>query len=202
MVQKVRSLNIHVKEDDQLTRNAVETRAKKAVDFNLPMPPKVPRRIVPVPAGLTPPKIPRAQFPFWCGGEDWESAIGLGETINTNSTWSSLEEQQVIGDGPALTFADVRARTADQLHPFVEDDESSIMSVDSYGNPLPPLSLLSEEEHPRGRAKPGARPPPGYQPPPAWYQAPMSRQERAFANIRDDLARKRRIAEQRIKGTH
>jgi hypothetical protein len=30
----------------------------------------------------------------------------------------------------------------------------------------------------------------------------MSRQERAFANIRDDLARKRRIAEQRIKGTH
>ena len=185
-----------------MKRDVTRNPAKKAVDFNLPTPPKVPRRIVPVAAGLTPPKVPRAQYPFWCGGEDWEAAIGLGETINTNSTWSSLEED-VVGDGPAVTFAEVRARLADQLHPFVEDDDSSILSVDSFGNPLPPLPLLPDEEHPRGRAKPGARPPPGYQPPPSWSgQAPMSRRERAYANIREDLARNRRIALQRLDGTH
>jgi len=114
------------------------------------------RRIRPIPAGLTPPRMPRITNYTW-GAGDWEAAAGVGETIHTDSSWSSIEDS-VISDliRPIASFADIRL--ASPLNPFVDFDsaEDDIQSVDSYGRPLTPIH---RDEHERGRARPGARPP-------------------------------------------
>jgi hypothetical protein len=118
------------------------------------------RRIAPLPAGLTPPMMPRLTNYAWRGAGDWEEAAGIGETIRTNSPWSSLEGS-VMEDllRPLTSFADVRRYVT--LDPFVEDDEDDddIRSVDSYGRPLTPIQRDPEELHERGRARPNAQPP-------------------------------------------
>jgi hypothetical protein len=118
------------------------------------------RRIRPIPAGLTPPRMPRVTNYSWAGAGGWEEAAGLGETIRSESTWTSLEAE-AIDDifRPVRSFADARFRLAEQGHPFVDDDDDgSILSVDSYGNCLPPLDF-GDEMRPRGRARADARPP-------------------------------------------
>ena len=124
------------------------------------------RRIRPIPAGLTPPRMPRITNYTW-GAGDWEAAAGIGETINTDSSWSSMEDS-VISDllRPISSFADIRLKSP--LNPFVDfvSSEDDVQSVDSYGQPLTPIERDEEE---RGRARPGARPPgacpPGARPP-------------------------------------
>jgi len=119
------------------------------------------RRIRPIPAGLTPPRMPRIINYTW-GAGDWEAAAGIGETIHTDSPWTSMEDS-VISDlvRPIASFADIRL--ASPLNPFVDfvESEDDIQSVDSYGRPLTPIELDVQE---RGRARPGARPP-GARPP-------------------------------------
>jgi len=113
-------------------------------------------RITPIPAGLTPPRMPRITNYTW-GAGDWEAAAGIGETINTDSSWSSMEDS-VISDllRPISSFADIRLKSP--LNPFVDfvSSEDDVQSVDSYGQPLTPIERDEEE---RGRARPGARPP-------------------------------------------
>ena len=119
------------------------------------------RRIAPLPAGLTPPMMPRLTNYAWAGAGDWEEAAGIGETIRTNSPWSSLEGS-VMEDllRPLNSFADVRRYVT--MDPFVEDAEhdDDIRSVDSYGRPLTPIQRDPEEMLERGRARPNAQPPP------------------------------------------
>jgi hypothetical protein len=118
------------------------------------------RRIAPLPAGLTPPMMPRLTNYAWAGAGDWEEAAGIGETIRTNSPWSSLEGS-VMEDllRPLNSFADVRRYVT--MDPFVEDAEhdDDIRSVDSYGRALTPIQRDPEEMHERGRARPDAQPP-------------------------------------------
>jgi len=116
------------------------------------------RRIAPLPAGLTPPLMPRVTNYAWAGAGDWEEAAGIGETIRTNSPWSSLEGS-VIEDllRPLTSFADVRRYVT--LDPFIDDDDDDVRSVDSYGRALTPIQRDPEEMHERGRARPDAQPP-------------------------------------------
>ena len=118
------------------------------------------RQIAPLPAGLTPPLMPRITNYAWAGAGDWEEAAGIGETIRTNSPWSSMEGS-VIEDllRPLTSFADVRRYVT--LDPFIDDDEDDddIRSVDSYGRALTPIQRDPEEMHERGRARPDAQPP-------------------------------------------
>ena len=118
------------------------------------------RRIRPIPAGLTPPRMPRITNYSWGGAGDWVEAAGIGETIRSDSPWSSMEAE-VMDDifRPVRSFADARFLLADQLNPFVDEEDESILSVDSYGNALTPLNWGPDEMRPRGRARPGARPP-------------------------------------------
>ena len=120
------------------------------------------RRIRPIPAGLTPPRMPRITNYQWAGAGDWEAAAGIGETIHTDSPWTSIEAD-VVDDlfRPVRSFVDARIRAASLLHPFVDEDsaDDDIQSVDSYGNPLLPIVRGPDEPMPRGRARPGALPP-------------------------------------------
>ena len=119
------------------------------------------RRIRPIPAGLTPPRMPRITNFAWRGAGDWTEAAGIGETIRTDSPWTSMEAS-VLDDifRPVRSFADARFRLADQLHDFVDvDEDDSYLSVDSHGRCLTPLNW-TDEMRPRGRARPDARPHP------------------------------------------
>ena len=120
------------------------------------------QRIRPIPAGLTPPRMPRVTNFAWRGAGDWEEAAGIGETIRSmDSPWSSMEAE-TLDDifRPVRSFADARFRLADQLNDFVEvEDDDSFLSVNSYGVCLTPLNW-SDEMRPRGRARPDARPHP------------------------------------------
>jgi hypothetical protein len=84
------------------------------------------RRIRPLPAGLTPPRVPRIGNYTWGPAFDWEEAAGIGETIRSESPWSSMEEE-IIGDlfRPIRSFADVRQHLGAALNPFVDTDDSS-----------------------------------------------------------------------------